>query len=83
MLTAFLRSPLSSPYNAHVHEPHVTRNVNGSGASTSPGAPPADLPGPLEPMSVEMMNEVAASERQARHDRMEAESRGWDGVFGQ
>lgn len=83
MLTTFLRVLLFSPYHAHVHEPHVTRNVNGSGASTSPGAPPADLPGPMEPMSVEMMNEFTASERQARHDRLEAESRGWDNVFGQ
>lgn len=59
----------------------MTRNFDPS--PSQPGEPPAELPGRLEPLSVEMLNEVDASRRQARMDRLEAESRGWDNVFGQ
>jgi hypothetical protein len=78
MLTYF-----SSPYHSHLHPPALTRNIDVESAATQPGALPADLPGPLEPMSVEMINQVGASDRQARKDRLEAESRGWDSVFSQ
>jgi hypothetical protein len=46
-----------------------------------PGGLPPTLPGPLVPLSVGQMNEVAAGGKQARKDRLAAESRGWSGVF--
>jgi len=51
--------------------------------TTQPGALPEDLPGPLEPLSVAMMNEMDASNRQARLDRLKAESSPWHSLYGQ
>jgi len=59
----------------------LTRNTEGANFSTTPGVPNPDMPGMLEPLSVELINERDASDRQARKDRLEAESRGWDGIY--
>lgn len=55
---------------------------NGESAAP-PGALPTDLPGPLDPLSVERMNMVSLATRQGLKDRLEAESRGHDSVFSQ
>jgi hypothetical protein len=48
-----------------------------------PGAMPPDAGGPTEGMLVSRMNELSMAQKQARHDRLEAESRGHDSVFSQ
>jgi hypothetical protein len=51
--------------------------------SNEPGALNPDLPAPLDSMGVDTMNEMHAADRQARADRIEAESNPWHNVFGQ
>jgi len=41
----------------------------------------AGVPGALEPVSVELRNDLDEGDAQARRDRLEAEGRGWDTVF--
>lgn len=49
--------------------------------SPHPGALPSDTPGPTDPLSVTRLNELYMLQEQAVSDRLEAEGRGWDGVF--
>jgi hypothetical protein len=61
--------------------------ANGDGANGSgtimPGTLPSDYPGPLDPLAVDRMNAFDEARKQAMRDRLEAESKGFDSVFGQ
>lgn len=48
-----------------------------------PGALAPDTPGPTEPLPVSRMNDMYMQQQQSRHDRLEAEGRGYDSVFAQ
>lgn len=69
-----------SPYAVHQHPPAAAPAAAPQGM---PGAIPADVPGPTEGMSTERMNEMYLAQNQARSDRLEADSRGYDTVFAQ
>jgi hypothetical protein len=47
-----------------------------------PGAFASSVPGPLDPISIQLRNELDEGEAQARQDRLSAEGRGWDGIYG-
>ncbi|KAI9825048.1 MAG: hypothetical protein M1826_007126 [Phylliscum demangeonii] len=46
-----------------------------------PGGLPPDTPGLTEPIAVPKMNDLYFARTQAVNDRLEAEARGWTGVF--
>ena len=48
-----------------------------------PGARSPGEPGPIDPLSVNRMNEMYLQRNQAANDRLEADSRGYDSVFSQ
>lgn len=79
MLTS--SAPNSSRYAAHDHPPHFSRLDRDPDAP--PGALPADLPGPTDSLPAATLNELHAAARQARENRLAAESRGFDSVFAQ
>ncbi len=71
---------LPSPNAAHTHPPPNS----GQGPPLGPpGARSPGEPGPIEPMSVNRMNEVYMQQNQAVNDRLEADARGYDSVFSQ
>lgn len=44
---------------------------------------PAGAPGPIDALSVTRLNEMYMQQNQNAHDRLEADSRGYDNVFAQ
>lgn len=67
-----------SPYAAHAHPPADGSIIDADGP---PGSIPSSIPGPLEPISVERMNELYGIQKQALDNRLEAEGRGYDSIF--
>lgn len=69
-----------SPYAAHSHPPPT---YDSSTAQGPPGALSPDAPTPTQALSTEKVNELYMNHKQALADRLEADSRGHDSVFGQ
>ena len=68
----------------NANEKASNNNVDISSTNQAfPGSIPPDNPGPTDILSVQQMNEVYASQRQALHDRLEADGKGYDTVFAQ
>ena len=66
-----------SPYAVHAHPP-----LNQGLQQGPPGALSPDMPGPTEPLSIARINEHYHNQRQAIDNRVEAEHRGYETVFG-
>ena len=67
-----------SPYAVHTHPPQ-----DGNPPQGAPGALPPDAPGNMDAVPVSQLNEDYMQKRQGYHDRLEADSRGYDSVFSQ
>lgn len=68
----------NSPYAAHTHPPQTETILHGNPGALSPNAP-----GPADALPISQLNEHYMQQRQGVHDRLEAESRGYDSVFSQ
>lgn len=74
----WLTSPSHSLYAAHIH---ITQsNLNPQGP---PGAISPEAPGPSDALPVSQINEDFMNRRQRMHDRLEAQSRGYESIFSQ
>ena len=69
-----------SHYAAHQHPPQSHAQALPQGP---PGAYAPGMPGPTETVQVPQMNEMFMQQQQARNDRLEADSRGYETVFSQ
>ena len=68
-----------SPYATHSHPPNLT-NHDPQGP---PGAIPPEDAGAAKAAPVSQLNEDYQRHEQNVHDRLEAESRGYDSIFAQ
>lgn len=73
-----LTSPSPSPYAAHTHTAQSNSNPQGP-----PGAIAPEAPGPSDALPVSQINEDFMNRHQGMHDRLEAESRGYESIFSQ
>jgi RNA recognition motif-containing protein len=72
-------APLN-PHAAHMHPPQLPGAMPASGP---PGSLPADVPDPTDPVPVPRMNEMYLGSKDAMMSRLEADGRGYNGVFAQ
>ncbi|KAL9636148.1 MAG: hypothetical protein Q9164_003004 [Protoblastenia rupestris] len=77
-LSGYVTEDELRPYAAHTHPPQDGDTLHGA-----PGALPPNAPGPMDALPVNQLNEHFMQQRQGIHDRLEAESRGYDSVFSQ
>lgn len=68
-----------SAYAAHDHSPTYERPLE----DLAPGALSGNFPGPLDALPVDKQNDFFHTEKQARFNRLEAESKGFDSIFAQ
>ncbi|KAI9729327.1 MAG: hypothetical protein M1834_006998 [Cirrosporium novae-zelandiae] len=78
-LLSVIPTIFGSPYAAHSHPPPLP----GAAPQGPPGSVPADTPTPIDPLSVNRLNETYVDNRQEIANRLEAEGRGYDSVFAQ
>jgi len=80
---AHLRAPLEGRISEYDMAPAAIATADGTvPPGPLPGALPTDLARPLDPLDVDGINQRDAALKQAREDRLAAEGRGWDTVFG-
>ncbi|KAI9817244.1 MAG: hypothetical protein M1827_001357 [Pycnora praestabilis] len=81
---AFVNPPIvreqSPKFEPHMHPPPGPGSMPPQGP---PGAMGPDMPGPIESIPVDRMNEMYMQQNQAVNDRLEADGRGYDSVFAQ